>query len=237
MVDRRKTGRVGRALLACALLLLAAGCCYRPRHGVIIRGDWSLEFNRVPWLVSRTESLQECSVPRDGCPAECVPTEVRGQGPVAGQTGCDGTSCVAGSGRSRLFCRRCGRRLSWRPGEPDSTAGCYGHPRFHPVPTRPVFRPRTEYYSSIPELEGQQEAGGADADPVRTDPSGVPPAVELIPTPNPDLGQGWREKQSPDGGGGSGSSLSTPSSTVELKVSEVEPSRPDPSAADGRVPR
>lgn len=43
---------LGLLLLASATLL---GCaCQRARHGVILRGQWSLELNRVPWISART---------------------------------------------------------------------------------------------------------------------------------------------------------------------------------------
>ena len=57
---------LGLALLASATLL---GCaCQRARHGVILRGQWSLELNRVPWVSSRT--MCECDSGQSG---DCLP--------------------------------------------------------------------------------------------------------------------------------------------------------------------
>ena len=47
--------RIGLVAIACLLLAMSVGCnlCARPRHGLIVRGDWSFELNRVPWLARR----------------------------------------------------------------------------------------------------------------------------------------------------------------------------------------
>ena len=186
MVDGGRTRCCRRALLGCALLLVVTGCCYRPRHGVVVRGDWSLELNRVPWLVNRTQSLGEYSVPRDGCLADGAP-----MGPAAGPG----------------HCSRCGRLLGGGAAQPDGEAGCQAHSRFHPVPTRPVFQAPVEHYSPIARPEGEQESGAADANRVQTGPSGAPPPVELIPAPMPDSGKGWNAKPSPHQGGASGATV------------------------------
>ena len=218
-MDRAKTRCFGQVLLGCALLLTIVGCgCPPSRHGVRIRGGWSLELNRVPWLVSRTESQQECSVPNDGCPAAClpdgaVPAEVRGQGPAA-------TGLGAG-------CLGCGRL--WGVGE--STAECYGQPRFHPGPTRPVFQPPIESDPSVAGPE-QEESGAADASRGQTDPSLGPPGVELILAPDPDPPEEAEQaKPAANQGEASGSAGAPASSKIELKVSEVGPSGPDKRAA------
>ncbi len=218
--------------------MMATGGCCQPRHGLIIRGDWSLECNRVPWLVKRTESLDECSVPSDGYPGPYVPeasegTEVCGQGPVG--HGVPGSAGVGGLGR---FCLGCGRLLGLGPAQAARASGYYAHPRFHPVPTRPVFRPPTEYYSSITAPEDQEPMGAADvADPTEIEPSPLPPPVELIPTPTPELGEDWIEPPSPQPQGASGSSRSTAPLPAELKLSVTDPSELDARAVGSRVTR
>lgn len=67
-------------------------------------------------------------------------------------------------------CDHCLTLPSWLSGngaEAGETAVVPPHSRFHPVPTRPVFAPRTEFIASLP----------TDASPV--EPSRMPPA----PTP------------------------------------------------------
>lgn len=191
MLDRGRTRCCRRALLGCALIVLITGCCYRPRHGVVVRGDWSLELNRVPWLVNRTQSLGEYSVPQDGCPAHGAPV-----GPAAGP------------GR----CWQCGRLLGCGAGEAEGEAGDQAHSRFHPVPTRPVFQAPVEHYSPIAKPEGEPESGADDANRVQPGASGTPPPVKLIPAPAPDTEGGWNTRPSPDDGGASGATAAPGSS-------------------------
>ena len=68
-----KRSLVGQVMMGCLLLVVCSGGCFRPRHGVIVRGDWSLEMNRVPWLVSRTDAHEECSVSAVDCVGGCLP--------------------------------------------------------------------------------------------------------------------------------------------------------------------
>jgi len=42
------------ALLSGLLLATASGCINRARHGLILRGDWTLEMNRIPWMQDRS---------------------------------------------------------------------------------------------------------------------------------------------------------------------------------------
>ena len=58
---------IRRGLLALiAMVSVAAGCC-PIRKGVVLRGDWSLELNRVPWRTGCDSSCYESS--GDGCTA------------------------------------------------------------------------------------------------------------------------------------------------------------------------
>lgn len=138
-------------------MLACSGCWYpRPRHGVVLRGDWSLELNRVPWLKKRSTSYEETSTPSADCepayppsldcdpalPNEAVPKEA-GPQQSSFETPCSPDSCrrcgdwVPGS--RLLACRSCGRSRRAVPAE----VGYQSHPRFHPVPVEPVFLPRS----------------------------------------------------------------------------------------------
>ncbi len=127
-------------LILGGLLATGSGCgICNPRHGMLLRGDWSLELNRVPWLNSRTQSYDEVG---EGCdqgtmvqppmsPQGCVDTS---GAPVACPTQPVAHSCQPGP----LACRMCsGSRADGRAAPPQRGA----HSRFHPVPTRPVFTP------------------------------------------------------------------------------------------------
>ncbi len=65
-MGRWKRSAMPTMLLGCCLLLLCSGC-FRPRvrHGLVLRGDWSLELNRVPWLKDRSTNLGTYSEPPD----------------------------------------------------------------------------------------------------------------------------------------------------------------------------
>jgi len=75
-VDKRRNLATGATLFGLVLLASATllGCaCQRARHGVILRGQWSLELNRVPWLSSRT--VCDCDSGQSG---ECLSGAVVG---------------------------------------------------------------------------------------------------------------------------------------------------------------
>lgn len=133
--------RLGLAAAVCSLLVCTTGCWPRARHGLVLRGDWSLELNRAPWLANRSESYQEAS-------PDCVPTL---QGTAAGvdcapATGCGPVPPLQGPAPAdQAACMLPGRpgpRLRCASsGQPTAAAApaYYNHPRFHPVPNQPVF--------------------------------------------------------------------------------------------------
>jgi hypothetical protein len=158
-------------LLAVGVLLSSCGCgLCNPRHGMILRGDWSLELNRVPWLNSRTQSYDE--VGEESC-GPGMPLR-----PPISPEGCVGASGVPVAGpspvahtcpRGGLMCRTCARSNSATSApSPQQVA----HSRFHPVPTRPVFTP---WNCPVPDPET-----GA---PQKLQPVQEQPQSEVIPTP------------------------------------------------------
>jgi hypothetical protein len=211
-VGWEQAGRVGRIILGGLLLVAFSGCgCWpRPRHGVIIRGDWSLELNRIPWLASRDDTYQEpFSVVAD-CATDCPQTGEASAGlttggPPAARPSPGETSC-----RTRR-CRTCGQLTCAGPVQPNGAKEEYLHSRFHPVPTRPVFSTRETHSAHARSPELSQGKGGIDA-------SGGPRALapEPVPTPSPEAHGGWKAKR-PRAGVGAESGL-TSSPPVDLKL-------------------
>jgi hypothetical protein len=160
-------------LMLAGLLVTSGGCgIYNPRHGMILRGDWSLEMNRVPWLNSRTKSYDE--VGEGGC----------GQGMVVQPPmSAGGCADVSGAAIARpaqpvahrcppgpMICRTCTGTGAAAPTTPPPQQ--MAQSRFHPVPTRPVFTP----WNCRP-------ADSRTRVPQRPRPPQEQPQRELIPTP------------------------------------------------------
>lgn len=158
--------RIGWLAAVCSLLLCTSGCfCWpRAKHGLVLRGDWSLELNRAPWLANRSESYQEASpdcvptlqstaagvdfapMPSPGTPQPTTtmphsppPPQVP-QRPAAplpmDESACrlNGGRCIS-SGGSMVPVRSLA-------GGPPQEQNVYRHPSFHPVPSQPVFSRR-----------------------------------------------------------------------------------------------
>jgi len=224
----KKTRLFGRVMVVCLLMVGTSGCYFRrPRHGFILRGDWSLELNRVPWLVSRTDAHEECSVSGVDCVGGCV-SEVEVSGceacgsptPAPAPAPADASSCCPQDGKEgSRFCSRCGQALCGGPVQPAAATDPYVHPRFHPVPTRPVFSPREDCLPGTEADVSVQEG----AVRVSTGSSRRPPSMEEIPAPVPEKTGGWRAKNPPQEGGRDSSSSSSPS--VELKLGPVARNR------------
>lgn len=124
--------------------LASGGCCCFQRKGLVLRGDWSLELNRVPHMTSNGPTYGgEC------CSTDCA------------------TTCTTAGG-SGCHCSACMNRYGAAGYDPAAGGGSYGpegegmpappepspaaQSRFHPVPTRPVFEPQGGVYG--PELAG-----------------------------------------------------------------------------------
>jgi hypothetical protein len=141
-------------LLSALFCAVGSGCCCK--KGFVVRGDWSLEMNRLPFMSSNGPQYEttcdeyECDVPcsctdgctTGGCTSGCSCGAHTGMGahgydygPGAGGHGHGGAGHGAhgGSGEPTL------------PPPPTPTPGQAA--RFHPVPTRPVFEPSPNDYA------------------------------------------------------------------------------------------
>jgi hypothetical protein len=148
-----------------SLLLVSSGCgLCGVRHGMILRGDWSLEMNRVPWLNSHSRTAV------DSGQSDCGDTMVAAPA-AACVGGPSGSSAVHQTAHRGVGCRHASPACSscaasvQPAAEPQKTA----HSRFHPIPTRPVFTPW-----NCPKPAAPRAAPKAPSAPV---------APELIPTP------------------------------------------------------
>lgn len=187
----RKLRRMFVLAMAIWLTVPWLGCgWHRARHGLILRGDWSLEVNRVPW--GRTTVQQACT--EEACATECE--EDCGPAPAVnavsgGPCGPSGHCGPLGAGG----CRACRKPLRGEGGSPAAVAqaGYYNHPRFHPVPTRPVFSPQPNLADPavpavIPDTAVELQAPTA--------PMPAPlPQPEAIPAPAGNSSSQWRSKQ------------------------------------------
>ena len=124
----RKSHRLLLSLTLSFYAIAATGCCVR--KGVTLRGVWSLELNRVPWLQY------------DDCGDSCGPEA----GPALGAPGC--TDCATTEYDSNGLALVSGANASG----PDRETSLG---RFHPVPTRPVFSARPQFIASERPTEPQ----------------------------------------------------------------------------------
>lgn len=146
---------------------LATGCsCNCCRKGIVLRGDWSLELNRVPHLASNGPTYQgDCDACCDfGCaeniPGGCIDGCTSGcshGGAADGSGGRAGLSHRRGSECYDEFSEGEGGHGGHMPEPPQPTPAAQS--RFHPVPTKPVFEP--EYGPEL--LEPVRPAAAANA--------------------------------------------------------------------------
>lgn len=148
---------------AFALVALAAatsvGCCCT-RKGLVLRGDWSLELNRVPHMRSNGPTYDaDCSAPScTSCTSgscSCSDCLSSSGGQEFGAVNGSGDRCFVHAGRAVGGMARGG--YYGEEGEyGDAYAGGENYvqhdpaapafSRFHPVPTRPVFEPQPVAY-------------------------------------------------------------------------------------------
>lgn len=175
----RGRGRIGVFVIACCLLPTAVGCVRLPvRHGMIVKGDWSLELNRIPWMKGRDNLYQqpsECETIQNVRAMEIDSPFVTGAAripsPLPSACHCSNGGCGSAS--------HC-----------ESTVGYQAQARFHPVPTRPVF-------ASEPSLAPatQERTSPVVLPPARNTPKSLelppmPPETEVIPLPSPESPSG-----------------------------------------------
>ncbi|MBA4020137.1 MAG: hypothetical protein C0483_23495 [Pirellula sp.] len=185
---------------ALALIALAAvasvGCCCT-RKGLVLRGDWSLELNRVPHMRSNGPTYDaDCAAP--SC-TSCTSGSCT-CGDALSAAGGQEFGAVDGGG-SRCLVQR-GRMVGGAGGEyfDEGHGGAYGDAyaggengenyvqhdpaapafsRFHPVPTRPVFEPQPVAYHPAmgappqPQVERLPPLDGASKRRTSTSPSTV----------------------------------------------------------------
>lgn len=222
----KKRSLVGQVMVVCLLMVGSSGCCCWPRHGVIVHRGWSLEMNRVPWVVSRTDAREECSGSGVDCVGGCL-TEggmsagLPSESPTPAPPSADASSCRPQKGRGRRLCGRCGQACCGGSVQPVGATEPYSHPRFHPVPTRPVFSPRHDCLSGT-EADGAPYGAASGLGPFES-PAGR--SVEEIPVPVPEKEEGWRAKNPPRSGDSGSSSTSSPS--VELKLGPIARNQSD----------
>jgi hypothetical protein len=160
----------------CCLLPTSAGCLHLPvRHGMILKGDWSLEMNRIPWLKGRDNTYQEPSNYATGQNVYAAqidsPFATAGPSPIPAMAAYRPAGCGPGG---------CGPASSGQ-----SVMGPQPHARFHAVPTgsafraTPSFAPMTSVPTSPPPLPPVKSA------PAPLQPSPLPTESQTIPTPRP----------------------------------------------------
>ncbi|MFH1264529.1 MAG: hypothetical protein ABIK89_02295, partial [Planctomycetota bacterium] len=204
------------------LLVAFEGCFCRPRHGLIVRGDFALELNRIPWLASRGDVYEESSAAALDCPAGCSAGCLEDGADALGLPmvpEVDAGACLGGRCKTGVLCRHCSNRGAGGP--PPSAVAETGHSRFHPVPTRPVFLPLTDRYAAV---EAETDRSKSDQTPPprqQDEPAPLPPAMEVIPTPAPNPTNGWKPKGgSPEDTRSTGANA-TSFPPMELKVGKI----------------
>jgi len=159
-------------VIACCLLPTTVGCMRLPvRHGVIVKGDWSLELNRIPWLKGRDNVYQQphvCETPQNVCATEIdspfVTNSARISSPLSTVCHCGNAGCGAAA--------QC-----------ESTVGYQAHARFHPVPTRSVFASGPSLAPAMAEQTSPTALPPVRGTPQSLEPPPLPPETEVIPTP------------------------------------------------------
>lgn len=196
-----------RVLIAGWLWFTVVGCCPPVRHGVIFRGDWSLEMNRVPWLTNRVDTHHEYSEGTvgcllDGCADGCVdegeiqsgfdaPGDFSNVPTMAAPPPNEGASNTTCTGTTCGICQDGGHSREKSSVE----LGYHNHPRFHPVPTQPVFSPRPERYSMIDSRMYAENVEPASSAETFSEPTPLPAGKEVIATPVPIPDEGWKPVQ------------------------------------------
>ncbi len=177
---------LGLGLVALGLLTFLGGChAPNPRHGIIFRGDWSLELNRIPWMAERGgDGYQQPSEPcdsrasmDDSCQNEACKAKM-----APGITeACDYDTFVAHKFNPRLRClvKPCFAQSSSaiHPPYMPSVPSGGGNSRFFPVPTRPVFSPR----GGGPQGNGTNSIGQVPIPASQLDSLNISPSRSITP--------------------------------------------------------
>jgi hypothetical protein len=175
----------GRVAAVVTCLLLWPGCCHHKheRHGFVVRGGWSLECNRIPWMASHGTQYQAPAT-FTVCPsANMTVADPRPPCAGCGHSACQSRGGIVVTG-SRGQCEAAG----------SATASDYVHPRFHAVPTRPAFAPPESCPQEQPDghlrnLPAEEELPWPESPPVA-------PTPEPVPTPTGSQ-DGWKPLSEP----------------------------------------
>ncbi len=208
----RRLGMACQLAIGCWLIASTTGCLYLPaRHGIILHGDWSLEMNRIPWMKGRT-TYQD--------PAGSVVGTVPGTMEIDDPFGATSPEVCTTGPPAEAVCQTrppLGSRLrlpciipTCRQARCDHVRPVAGptpydnHPRFHPVPSGPVFfsqgAPGTPSPApSIPVdsvAPAQPDSVPLDPIPQPLEPVPAAPVPEVIPTPSNASEGEWKEQGS-----------------------------------------
>lgn len=199
MMGCRSLGWIGAG---CLLLPCWLGCVSPlDRHGVILRGDWSVELNRVPWLGCPRPACRECgesecaagpeaspaaaASPLPPCRVPDVPDPPPARPPAGPPNGANAgpLSCLFGW-VSPAGCQQggsCGRRAGGWAGAEEHI-----HSRFHPVPSQPAFYPRSGQFQPIPGGPFPQYPPQAQLSQMSAQPRTLPPPQPIrVHAPEP----------------------------------------------------
>lgn len=176
--ERSAAGSAARAssssarlsMMAAATLLCAlAGCC-NPK-GFILRGDWSIEMNRVPWLAGHGAEYESCDDDSTGheCAGASCTHAHRGENcksaPCVRQPVQESAESVHSAVESETPPAEHGAHRSVTPAAPV---------RFHPLPTRPVFGYRIQRTAAAESSEESPETESVEQQPGRAHASDAP---------------------------------------------------------------
>lgn len=190
--------------------LAAVGCANRPRHGFILRGNWALEFNRVPWIVTRVHEDADQATTATSCDVEQTTCETPAPTRDVSCSSCDGSGCETCG--TRINCGGCGHRwligprqcrlgtaecpqcrrevrrplLSglWRRKPPEPVHHEVPYSRFHPVPTHPVFSNEEAPQGPQPSAAPPEATASPESGPAAV-PTPAPAAPTTISPPEP----------------------------------------------------
>jgi hypothetical protein len=132
----RRLTAIGPILLA-HCLALSSGCCWQ---GYVLHGDWSLGLSHPSSPGCQSAAQGNC--PDCGCPNPCgCPSGSPCGCPNGSSCGCPNGNPCGPEGAKGKRCALGSRsaHATATAGGPGPTGPALGHPRFHPVPTRPVF--------------------------------------------------------------------------------------------------
>ncbi len=173
--------RTAAAVLMLVAVLAAGGCAWpcRPHYGFILRGDWSLELNRLPWIESCGSGADCAAAGSESIPAPApeplpeLPADAGSAHVDASQAACASCARV----RQLAWWLRCWRGGCGQTADAPGSAVAWGHSKFHPVPTRPVFWPRRPVALAAGPAQSQEFPSPTPAPPQAESSAPLPPST------------------------------------------------------------